>query len=362
MATKKIKLTDLAKGFGIPAKELATIVNEKCLDPGEPAKKSASSSITEEELDLLLEYMTQTHSVKSFDEYFATRNEPRREKAPAAEKAPKKAVEKKPAKQDAPKADPKSRQQAQQPQQPKKEKPDKPFQPRQMPQKRVIDTSGVTINMNKYDEHIESLVPERAENMRRGKQKLTKKSNNRQAMSAGTKRRQEERDRMQRLQFEIAKKAPVKVQIPDEISVGELASRMKKTGAEVVRQLIKLGVMASLSDVIDYDTAALVAMELGCKVELRSSSSTTTRTTPPSWSPGPPWWWSWATWTTARPPCLTRSARPTWPRVRPAASPSTSALTPWRSTAAPSPSWIPRATRPLPPCAPEAPWSRISPF
>ena len=136
-----------------------------------------------------------------------------------------------------------------------------------MPQKRVIDTSGVTINMNKYDEHIESLVPERAENMRRGKQKLTKKSNNRQAMSAGTKRRQEERDRMQRLQFEIAKKAPVKVQIPDEISVGELASRMKKTGAEVVRQLIKLGVMASLSDVIDYDTAALVAMELGCKVE-----------------------------------------------------------------------------------------------
>jgi translation initiation factor IF-2 len=72
---------------------------------------------------------------------------------------------------------------------------------------------------------------------------------------------------MQRLQFEIAKKAPVKVQIPDEISVGELASRMKKTGAEVVRQLIKLGVMASLSDVIDYDTAALVAMELGCKVE-----------------------------------------------------------------------------------------------
>ena len=72
---------------------------------------------------------------------------------------------------------------------------------------------------------------------------------------------------MQRLQFEVAKKAPLRVQIPDEIGVGELASRMKKTGAEVVRQLVKLGVMASLSDIIDYDTAALVAMELGCKVE-----------------------------------------------------------------------------------------------
>ena len=74
---------------------------------------------------------------------------------------------------------------------------------------------------------------------------------------------------MQKLHFEIAKKAPTKVQIPDSIGVGELASRMKKTGAEVVRTLIKNGVMASLSDIIDYDTAALVAMELGCKGRAR---------------------------------------------------------------------------------------------
>ena len=72
---------------------------------------------------------------------------------------------------------------------------------------------------------------------------------------------------MRRLQLEIAKKAPLTVKIPDEITVGELASRMKKTGAVVVKNLMKMGVMASMSDVIDYDTAALVAMELGCKVE-----------------------------------------------------------------------------------------------
>ena len=72
---------------------------------------------------------------------------------------------------------------------------------------------------------------------------------------------------MRRLQLEIAKKTPLTVKIPDEIGVGELASRMKKTGAEVVKCLIRNGVMASLSDIIDYDTAALVAMELGCKVE-----------------------------------------------------------------------------------------------
>ena len=86
-------------------------------------------------------------------------------------------------------------------------------------------------------------------------------------MASSAKRRQEERDKMHRLQLEVAKKAQLKVSIPDEISVGELASRMKKTGAEVVKCLIKNGVMASLSDVIDFDTAAIIAEELGCKVE-----------------------------------------------------------------------------------------------
>ena len=72
---------------------------------------------------------------------------------------------------------------------------------------------------------------------------------------------------MNKLQLEIAKKQQLKVEIPDEIAVGELASRMKKTASEVIKQLFKMGVFASVSDVIDYDTAALVAMELGCKVE-----------------------------------------------------------------------------------------------
>ena len=72
---------------------------------------------------------------------------------------------------------------------------------------------------------------------------------------------------MRRLQLEIAKKTPLTGKIPDAIGVGELASRMKKTGAEVVKTLMKNGVMASLSDVIDFDTAAIIAEELGCKVE-----------------------------------------------------------------------------------------------
>ena len=103
-----------------------------------------------------------------------------------------------------------------------------------------------------------------------GKEKFrsaANKKNGRGAPTFSNKRRQEEAEKMRRLQLEIAKKTPLTVKIPDEISVGELASRMKKTGAEVVKCLMKNGVMASLSQMIDFDTASFVAEELGCKVE-----------------------------------------------------------------------------------------------
>ena len=97
---------------------------------------------------------------------------------------------------------------------------------------------------------------------------MTSKSKQRsQQQYSGAKKRQEEREKQQRKIFEKAKAKPLTVSIPDEINVGELASRMKKTAAEVIKQLIKLGVFASVSDTVDYDTAALAAMELGCKVE-----------------------------------------------------------------------------------------------
>ena len=252
----KYRVHEVAKDFKKPTKAVTEVLTEYAVTP-----KNHMQVLTTEELDLVFEYLTQHNQIDSIEEvYKVAPPKPKKEAAAPAKEA------KEPEKS----AESKSQGQSAKPQQPapaKQTKPDKPFVPKAVPQKRVIDTSGVTINMNKYDEHIEDLVPEKAENMHRGKQKLTKKSSGRQAMTAGTKKRQEERNRMQRLQFEIAKKAPIKVQIPDEISVGELATRMKKTGAEVVRQLMKLGVMASMSEIIDYDTAALVAMELGCKVE-----------------------------------------------------------------------------------------------
>ena len=263
----KYRVHEVAKDFKVPTKTVTEILTEYSVTP-----KNHMQVLTEEELDIVFEHITQHNQIASLEEVFAVE---KTESAPA-EKTEKKA-ESKPAEtknNSKPQGGEKKHEQkkpAQQPtqsQQPKKEKEDKPFQPRRVPEKRIVDTSGATINMSKYDEHIDSLVPEKAENMKRGKEKFTKKNQNRnQNMSTGAKKRQEEKERMQRLQLEVAKKAPLKVMIPDEIGVGELASRMKKTGVEVVRQLIKLGVMASVSDIIDYDTAALVAMELGCKVE-----------------------------------------------------------------------------------------------
>ena len=133
-----------------------------------------------------------------------------------------------------------------------------------------MDTrKGGDVNLAKYDERLEDLGGQRGERMqqRGGKEKFRNNNQRRSNQPFSNKRRQDEAEKMRRLQLEIAKKAPVKVQIPDEISVGELASRMKKTGAEVVKCLMKNGVMASLSQIIDYDTAAFVAEEMGCKVE-----------------------------------------------------------------------------------------------
>lgn len=101
------------------------------------------------------------------------------------------------------------------------------------------------------------------------KQKLTKKADQRARQQYGSKRRQEEQEKMKRLarQQMMAKKVQLKVSIPDEINVGEFAQRMKRTAADVIKELMKLGVMASISQTIDFDTAALVAEEMGAKVE-----------------------------------------------------------------------------------------------
>ena len=276
MSLIKYRIHEVAKDFNVASKVISQILTDYIATP-----KNHMQVLETPELDVIFEYMTQHNQAASLEDIFKT---PAKPSAPAKAKA-----EAEPAKSEAKTAEPaapekkgdaraaasaKAAPQPQQPApQPAAQKPNKPHTPRQVAEKRVVDTrGGAAVNIEKYNEKFEDMAGAKANanNMRTAsKQKIGSKAkqrpNSQQASSA--KRRQEERDKMNRLQLEIAKKQPLKVQIPDEISVGDLASRMKKTASEVVKQLMKLGVFASVSEIIDYDTAALVAMELGCKVE-----------------------------------------------------------------------------------------------
>ena len=260
----KYRIHEVAKDFGMTSKMIGQILTDYVAAP-----KNHMQVLEDSELDIIFEYLTQNNQVGSIAEIFAP--EPVKAEAPKAEAPAQEPVNEKKAETPAPgavKAPAPTQSAAPAPAKPKEKK---PSQPKQVAEKRVVDTRGSTgTNLSKYDERFDNMAGDHAQNMQRqGKEKIQSKNKNRQRQqpASGAKRRQEEREKMQRLQFEIAKKQPVKVSIPDEINVGELASRMKKTAVEVIKQLIKLGVMASVSDVIDYDTAALVAMELGCKVE-----------------------------------------------------------------------------------------------
>ena len=248
-------------GKELPSKEVMDILTQY----GHPPKNHMQP-LTDEELSIVFEYLTQHNQIDSIESVYAdTYHEPKAEKA-----APKPSEKKPEEKKAAPAAQKEEKAQSA----PQQQKPQTETVQRHtgVREKKVVDTrGGPAVNLDKYDERLESFTSER-QTQGGGKQKFQGRNAQRQrggkqGGNFGNKRKQEEQDRMRRLQLEIAKKAPVKVLIPDEISVGELASRMKKTGAEVVKCLMKNGVMASLSEIIDFDTAAIIAEEMGCKVE-----------------------------------------------------------------------------------------------
>ncbi len=297
----KQKIKEVADDFGMPAKSLIEIVGKFYDKP-----KSSSQNLTEDQLNVIFDYITAQNQIGSIAEVFATakpKEEPKAE-APAAPAPEKPSAPQQNAQQQKPQSAPQfrpntnrpgqnnnnqrpqqnTRPQAQQNQprpqnasqqtaapqqnaQPQTAQQPKQPQPERKRERRVIDTSAVTVNADRYDDRVDSLVSERVQNYTSGKQKIGNKNKKQQAKKFGTKNRSEEQEKMRRLQLEIAKKAPLVVKIPDEITVGELASRMKKTAAEVIKCLLKNGVMASVNQTIDYDTAEFVAVELGCKVE-----------------------------------------------------------------------------------------------
>ena len=284
LLNNKYRVHEVAKDFNKNSKEITDILTKYATTP-----KNHMQPLGDRELSLIFEYLTQHNQVESIESIYAdVYREPKAAPAQPAEQPKAQPAQQqgqkagKPAKENAAPAKP-----AAQTEQPKAQQPQQQNRPTtRVPEKKVVDTrkSG-NVNLEKYDQRLEDLAAGKTKQMQAGKQKFQGRNQrkggfqggNKQkfqgrnqrkgGFQGGNKRRQEEQEKMRRLQMEIAKKTPLTVKIPDEIGVGELASRMKKTGAEVVKTLMKNGVMASLSDVIDFDTAAIIAEELGCKVE-----------------------------------------------------------------------------------------------
>ncbi len=277
MSLIKLRVKEVAADFGMQPKEIMEIVGKYFDKP-----RSNAQILSDEQLNAVFDYITQTHQVESLYEALeATASAPKAEKAgeKPAEKPAEKAPEKTGEKQSAPKGDRPAREPnkpAKATEAPAKEvkpaekAPEKPKEEQRKRERRVVDTKAVTVNADRFDDRVDDMVSDRMQNYAGGKQKIGNKNKKKQQdkkAGPGNKRRNEEQEKLRRLQLEIIKKTPLTVKIPDEITVGELASRMKKTAAELIKVLFKNGVMATVNQNIDFDTAEFVATELGCKVE-----------------------------------------------------------------------------------------------
>ena len=325
MVDFKYKVTDIAKDFGISTKRVIETFAELT---GETRKTGAT--FEENEVNALLEALTRETAVKDLGEYLASGKEPqpvkqetkKPEAKPQAKKeAPKpeaaKPQPKQPKQPEAPKAEPKAEQakpaQNAQPKaaQPKAAQP-KPVQQEKRNDKRndnkqaekrsekrvtmqelasetgikepvateqvkvdraqvSVDTRTVDVNVDKFSARYDDLadsrnMPSKRKNAPTGKKEKFNNRNNRRGQQFG-RRRETEAERLQRIQLEKARNAQLKISIPDEITVGELATRLKQNVAKVVAKFMQMGEMHAASDVIDFDSAALIAEEFHAKVE-----------------------------------------------------------------------------------------------
>ena len=322
----KIKISDLAKDLNMSAKDLVSFI-EKCTG----SEKKTAGSVEENEFNIIMDKLTAKNAVKSFDAYFATGAETQEKMAAerqavkdkkladqmaileqlkaaqAAQNAPKKAEkkeekpapkkvenkpepvkeEKKPApvkeeKKDAPKKEEKKPVKEVKKEEPAEKvfKPSdpNPFKKREKKENagntpnrgpaeiRRVDTRTNTVDMEKYNEKYENIAP--ANSMKDNfskKQKIRQKSQDYKRPQGA--KRETEADKLRRLQLEKIKKTPILVTVGEEITVGELAEKLKKTAAEVIKTLMKLGMIATVNQVIDYDTAEIVVTEMGGRIE-----------------------------------------------------------------------------------------------
>ena len=265
MAIKKNKLNEVAKDFNMQSKALIELLG-KYFD----GEKKSQATLEDKEMDVIFDVLTKQHSVESFDDYFAMQKEikePAPKKEAAKKASDKKPTDKKPAAKSNEKADTNKASNQELPKKKVKD-PNKPMQSRTKGEVRHIDTRAGSVDLDKYNERYENIAPandRNSDNVVR-KQKLNQKSKQYRKQGMRSHKHESEAERLKRIAAERAKKQ-IKITVPEEITVGELAALLKMTAAEVIKKLFALGMMATVNEVIDYDTAEIVATELGAKVE-----------------------------------------------------------------------------------------------
>ena len=300
--TKKIKISDASKDFNVSVQEIVDFFATK-----DNKKRSASSSLNEAEMNLLLEHYTKKHEVKNFNDYYGSKNDSKKEVSKQDNKknpvkknnknlkqsAPVKKNDKKPeekkqetvseskpaetakpveqAKPKINKKNDKNKHQAKPQERGERSKLNVSFSSetaQTSTQRRTVDTRGSYVDLDKYNERYEQIAPtnkHKNDNYSVKKQKINQKSAQRARQQYSKK--ETETEKLKRLELERARKQQLKVMIPDTITVSELAVRLKVTATEVIKKLMGLGIMATINQEIDFDTASLVADELGAKVE-----------------------------------------------------------------------------------------------
>lgn len=303
MPKDKYKIHEIAKNFGMQSKDVIDLLNTYF-----PKERKSSNSLTEKEVNFFFEVVTQKNALKNFDAYVAagkrlmkerqlskkggSKPEPQKaeqpvkaEKAEKGEKTEKKTAPKKETAKEASqeKKDgkkPSKAEKAEKPTskagekaqpkknaEPKKKNENKAPQPRTR-ETRHVDTRSSNVDLDKYNERYEEISPVSQKKMDKstGKQKIKQKSQQYRKQGMRSSKRETEEERNRRIALERSKKK-LTIKVPEEITVSDLAAMLHMTAAEVVKKLFMLGVMANVNQVIDYETAEIVATELGAKVE-----------------------------------------------------------------------------------------------
>ena len=223
---EKIRGYELSKAFGIPSKEIVKVLHDYNV-----SDKNHMSALSEYELDVIFEYYTQKNQVADFSMY-DNANNPQKQETETTEN----------------------------------ENDEIENTVVEVTRKvRTVDTRVNTVDLDRIDdEKIEELIPD---NVKQGtkKQKINQKKKQKQqgVKTGGAKQKPTAEDMLKRKEKKEKKEQKIHVLIPDEITVGQLAERMRRPATEVIKKLMLLGIMASVNETIDFDTASLIVEEMG---------------------------------------------------------------------------------------------------